>query len=74
MFLRCAFVLNEWVEVISFIQVHLDWRGNSLEDALSSWWQDEGARNHKVMPFINCWGIWIARNESIFNNKNSSPC
>ena len=62
-----------WVEVLSLIQIHFDWRGNSVEDALSSWWQDEGAQNHKVVPLIISWGIWIAINEVIFKNKSSSP-
>ena len=44
-----------------------------MDEALSSWWHADGTQNHKAVPFITSWALWIAINELIFNNKHSSP-
>ena len=73
LFLGCPFSQQVWSEVISLLNLRSAWSGNSVEEALSSWWRDEGAQNHKAAPLIINWGIWIARNEVIFNGRSFSP-
>ena len=38
LFLRCPFAQEVWKEVLSLVQVRENWRGLSMDEALSTWW------------------------------------
>ena len=50
-----------------------EWRGSSLDDALTIWWQDDETESYRVVPFIISWGLWIARNDAIFKGRLRTP-
>ena len=52
--------------------LHAEWIGPSLEEAFKCWWSVDFSKSHKIIPLIISWGIWIARNNSIFNDKGCS--
>lgn len=73
LFLKCPFGIQIWKEVYTLLNIRGDWRGASIEDALSLWWGAGGYRQHKVAPLIISWGIWISRNAFSFNGSLVSP-
>lgn len=40
--------------------------------AWEHWWRHNSERNMRNLPPIICWGIWIARNRKIFNDRSPS--
>lgn len=44
------------------------WEGPSLVEAFKLWWDAEASKSHKIIPLIISWGIWIARNNLIFED------
>ena len=73
LFLRCHFAQEVWNEILSLVQVQVVWEGFSLDETLHAWWQADDSCNLRVVPFIISWGVWIARNEVIFNNRPCTP-
>ena len=50
-----------------------NWTGPSLEDAWKSWLTSPQLAHIKALPLIHIWGVWIAQNKAIFQDKTSSP-
>jgi ribonuclease HI len=49
------------------------WRGPSLEQAWKDWLQVPKFKKIKALPLLVSWGIWLARNSTIFKDKASIP-
>ena len=49
------------------------WEGVSIGIAWDSWWRRTPQKQHKMLPMLVIWGIWIARNKAIFKNLPSTP-
>lgn len=43
-----------------------------MDEAFSFWWNSVGHKSLRMMTLIVSWGIWIARNECIFNDTHRS--
>ena len=50
----------------------LEWHGRSLEDAWKFWSSSKHFGHIKALGLIHIWGIWLARNSSIFWERASS--
>jgi hypothetical protein len=48
----------------------LNWNGHQVEDAWKSWCSTPSNNNIKALPSLVCWGTWLARNSTIFRNKD----
>ena len=42
------------------------WRGETLVDCFKSWQFNPELKAFKALPLLVAWGIWLARNASIF--------
>jgi ribonuclease HI len=49
------------------------WAGPSIEQAWKDWCADSSYRRVKSLPLIVAWGVWLARNSSIFKDKTPTP-
>jgi hypothetical protein len=51
------------------------WQGTSVEECLRLWSLDSEStfKDLKGVPLIISWGIWLARNAGIFENKCVPP-
>ena len=49
------------------------WEGNSVNSAWENWWRSFSHSKLKTLPLLIIWGVWLARNGSIFQDKVSSP-
>eukprot|EP00253_Pinus_taeda_P034216 PITA_34216 len=71
LFITCAFTRQIWGEVTALLKIKAIWGHDSLESAWRKWWQDSPEGNLRNLPLIFCWGIWLARNKSIFQDKDT---
>eukprot|EP00253_Pinus_taeda_P007705 PITA_07705 len=71
LFLDCPFTRQVWNEVEKFLNIKLRWEGVDLSTAWEYWWNHFNVRNLRNLPPIICWGIWIAKNCSIFREKST---
>eukprot|EP00253_Pinus_taeda_P030815 PITA_30815 len=71
LFLSCLVAKNVWAEAEKLMNKKIDWVGRNLNEAWDKWWQNYPEGNMRNLPLIICWGVWIARNRSIFEDKES---
>jgi ribonuclease HI len=64
---------KSWMEASASIGQTCTWGGPSLEQAWKAWTHDPRYKELKSLPPIINWGIWLARNTTIFLDKASSP-
>lgn len=66
LFLVCPAIKNVWVEVGKLMNKKIEWVGENLPEVWDKWWKQYPEGNMWNLPPIICWGVWIARNWSIF--------
>lgn len=71
LFVACPYTRKVWDEAQKILQCRLKWEGVSLLAAWEYWWNHFSEKNLRNLPPIICWGIWIARNKSIFRDQNT---
>eukprot|EP00253_Pinus_taeda_P016222 PITA_16222 len=69
LFLGFPFTKKVWEEVQKLLKKQLSWEGGTILAAWEQWWSHRLEGNMRNLPPIICWGVWIARNRSIFNDK-----
>jgi len=73
LFLLCLFVHHIWQEIVVALGQNLIWAGPSIEQAWGEWSSNRYNRRVKSLPLIVPWGVWIARNLTIFKDKSPTP-
>jgi hypothetical protein len=73
LFIHCPFTKQVWQDLSLLLNQRLTWEGPSVETTWQHWTHQKPLRNVKALPFIICWGIWLARNKEIFQDKPSLP-
>lgn len=71
LFLDCPTVKKIRGEVRKLIQKQCIWEGENFPDVWEKWWREYTEGNMRNLPPIICWGVWIARNKSIFSDKET---
>lgn len=71
-FLACPFVKTVWAEVGKLIGKRIEWEGRNVQEVWEKWWRNYPGWKMRNLPPIICWGIWIARNRSIFMEKETT--
>eukprot|EP00253_Pinus_taeda_P014847 PITA_14847 len=72
LFLNCPFTKKVWKEVQGLLRKHFRWEGASMMAAWELWWNQNSGGNLRNLPPIISWGVWIARNKSIFQDSSLS--
>jgi ribonuclease HI len=49
------------------------WEGHTLEQAWKNWWENPSYKRYRLIPLLITWGVWLARNEAIFNEVTIAP-
>jgi hypothetical protein len=62
-----------WSEVSSTLNFPFQWEGHTLEQAWKNWWENSTYKTYRLLPLLITWGVWIARNESIFKEATTTP-
>eukprot|EP00253_Pinus_taeda_P031398 PITA_31398 len=63
--------LKIWCETGILLNKKLVWEDNNIQEAWQKWWNEHPDGNLRNLPLIISWGIWIARNRSIFQDKDT---
>lgn len=71
LFITCEESKNIWVELSRLLNIKAHLVNESLELAWSRWWETHPEGNLRVLPLIFFWGVWIARNKSLFQDKDT---
>jgi len=73
LFLSCSYSVDVWKECSNLVGSPCQWSGVSIGAAWEDWWRRTTIQKHKYLPLLVIWGIWLARNKAIFNDKPSLP-
>lgn len=71
LFLNCTETKKIWGEVEKLLNKRAEWGSGFLEEAWTKWWHQYPDGNMRNLPLIICWGVWIARNRCIFQDKET---
>lgn len=72
LFLDCNVVKKVSAETLSILQIRSKWHGLSMEEAFSLCKNFVVSKSLRILSLIISWGIWIARNDCIFNDIHRS--
>jgi len=73
LFLACPFSIAVWTECLRLVGMNLRWEGHTVNSAWERWWRNAPNANLKTLPLLVIWGIWLARNGAIFQERASIP-
>jgi hypothetical protein len=73
LFMRCPFTTSVWAEATKLNSAIGAWQGASFEEALMVWLSPRTPQDLKYFPLIVAWGIWLARNSTLFRDEPQSP-
>jgi hypothetical protein len=73
LFLDCSYIRMVWTEVSSSLAKKFRWEGHTLEQAWRNWWENLSYKRYRILPLLIIWGVWLARNEAIFNEVSIAP-
>eukprot|EP00253_Pinus_taeda_P016010 PITA_16010 len=71
LFLKCPESLKVWCEIGNILNTKLVWEGFNIQEVWQKWWNEHASGNLRNLPLIISWGIWIARNKSLFQDKET---
>lgn len=71
LFMECPTAKKVWSEVLKQMNLTIEWEGQSLSEAWQNWWNKIPEQKLRNLPATICWGIWIARNRHIFQEKET---
>ena len=71
LFLSCPYYVEVWVECCKLLGLGpaCRWEGDSIIHAWERWRHSETTKVMIVLPLLVTWGIWLARNNLVFNGK-----
>ena len=73
LFLTCSYILDVWKEITILVGFNCQWEGATVGEAWESWWRRTNQKQHKILPLLVIWGVWMARNQAIFKDASSIP-
>ena len=73
LFITCSFSTAVWSDCLSQVGLNHRWDGDTVNSAWDRWWRSFSRSKLKALPLIIIWGIWLARNGAIFENKACLP-
>eukprot|EP00253_Pinus_taeda_P014042 PITA_14042 len=71
LFSSCTVSLKIWDELTGLLNIKAHWGSDPLEVTWKNWWQNHPDGSLRNFPIIFFWGVWLARNNSIFQDKTT---
>eukprot|EP00253_Pinus_taeda_P034952 PITA_34952 len=69
LYTSCDVSLKIWREITDLLKLKDQWGAATFEDAWKNWWNNHPDGNLRNLPPIFFWGLWLARNNNIFQDK-----
>lgn len=73
LFISCLFSRKIWEEVLGLLKITAQWGNEPLAESWRNWWHTYTEGNLRNLPIIFCWGVWLARNKSLFQDQLTPP-
>eukprot|EP00253_Pinus_taeda_P004333 PITA_04333 len=67
--LKSRIFLWIWGELTGLLNLKVQWGSAPLEEAWRNWWNNHPDGNLRNLPPIFFWGLWLARNKSLFQDQ-----
>eukprot|EP00253_Pinus_taeda_P010417 PITA_10417 len=71
LFSYCTVSLKIRDELTGLLNIKAQWGSAPLDVAWKNWWQNHPDGSMRNLPVIFFWGVWLARNNSIFQDKST---
>eukprot|EP01018_Ginkgo_biloba_P032904 Gb_28853 [translate_table: standard] len=71
--MECNFSKQVWKEIAFLTGLKHAWSGSTVEEGLRGWCSLSWVKEFLALPVIIAWGIWLARNASIFDEIETHP-
>eukprot|EP00253_Pinus_taeda_P003487 PITA_03487 len=69
LFTSCVVTSRIWGELTGLLKLKAQWGSVPLEEAWNKWWHNYPEGNLRNLPPIFFWGVWLARNKSVFQDQ-----
>jgi hypothetical protein len=73
LFIDSLYIKKVWIEVSILLKKRFLWINHTLEQAWRNWWENRGFKRYRLLPLLIIWGVWLAKNEVIFNEVILAP-
>ena len=70
LFIQCPVTCLIWQFICTELQILMTWCQPFLHSCYSQWNQDH--QQHSHLPLFICWGVWLFRNNIIFEDRSSN--
>jgi len=71
LFISCDESKKIWRELSRLLNIKAQLANEPLDLAWSRWWKTFPEGNMRILPLIYFWGVWIERNKSLFQDKDT---
>jgi hypothetical protein len=68
--MRCPFSVKVWKEVEGNLEFTNLWNKGSTSENFNEWFDKRELKKFRAGAYLLTWGIWLARNTSIFEDKH----
>eukprot|EP00253_Pinus_taeda_P030772 PITA_30772 len=69
LFTSCVVSTRIWEELVCLLKLKAQRGSAPLEEAWRKWWHNHPEGNLRNLPPIFFWGVWLARNKSVFQDQ-----
>jgi hypothetical protein len=66
--MNCAYFVQVWKDIEGSLGFRSLWEGHNIEACFLSWFSRKELEVFQVVPYLVLWGIWLARNASLFED------
>jgi len=73
MLIRCPFSGSVWKEIEVFTGLRNIWEGQNVKECMNAWCQNPLVRMYTALLIIVAWGICLARNSCLFEDRIPPP-
>eukprot|EP01018_Ginkgo_biloba_P010974 Gb_06478 [translate_table: standard] len=70
---ECSFSKQVWREIALLTRLRNVWLGGIVEEGLRAWCGNPRVKSLLALPVIITWGIWLGRNNRLFEDKEILP-
>ena len=69
LFFTCPYIIAVWKECSKIYGLPCRWEGINILQTWENWRISNAEDSMKALPLIVIWGVWLAQNQLIFDEK-----
>jgi len=71
--LSYSYTIEVWTTIKSTLKFSSEWRGETIQEAFHSWWENLSLSKFRGIPPMIFWEFWNSINKAIFEKKSIPP-